>query len=110
MLMNERFHSSPSELTSLFVIMSLESAFHLVLHCLLHRKHKILNSGIAFLFHALSSAGVGRTGTLISLDYLLEQAAEEGVVDIFRCVYQMRKNRVNMIQTLVSEGDVYKIE
>ena len=57
-----------------------------------------------------SSAGVGRTGTLISLDYLLEQAAEEGVVDIFRCVYQMRKNRVNMIQTLVSEGHLYKIE
>ena len=49
-----------------------------------------------------SSAGVGRTGTLISLDCLLEQAADEGVVDIFRCVYQMRKNRVNMIQTLVS--------
>ncbi len=49
----------------------------------------------------LCSAGVGRTGTLISLDYLLEQAAAEGVIDVFHCVYQMRKNRVNMIQTLV---------
>jgi len=48
------------------------------------------------------SAGVGRTGTFIALDYLLEQAKAEGVVDIFYCVRQMRQARVNMIQTQVS--------
>ena len=47
------------------------------------------------------SAGVGRTGTLIALDFLLEQAGCEKIVDIYNCVYNMRKNRVNMIQTLV---------
>jgi len=47
------------------------------------------------------SAGVGRTGTFIALDYLLEQAKAEGVVDVLQCVKQMRQARVNMIQTQV---------
>ena len=50
------------------------------------------------------SAGVGRTGTFIALDYLLSQAAAEGQVDIYGLTRSMRKDRVNMIQTVVGVG------
>ncbi|XP_064604746.1 receptor-type tyrosine-protein phosphatase U-like [Liolophura sinensis] len=45
------------------------------------------------------SAGIGRTGTFIGLDYLINQAKKEGHVDVPACVTLMRKQRVNMIQT-----------
>ena len=48
------------------------------------------------------SAGVGRTGTFIALDTLLEQAKVENQVGIFDYCLYMREQRVNMIQTLVS--------
>uniref|UniRef100_A0A8B9GGD3 protein-tyrosine-phosphatase n=1 Tax=Amazona collaria TaxID=241587 RepID=A0A8B9GGD3_9PSIT len=47
------------------------------------------------------SAGVGRTGTFIALDRLLQQMKQEKVVDIFGVVYALRMNRYLMIQTLV---------
>ncbi|XP_046556363.1 receptor-type tyrosine-protein phosphatase epsilon-like isoform X2 [Haliotis rubra] len=45
------------------------------------------------------SAGIGRTGTFIGLDFLFDQARTEGRVDFFQCIQQMRDNRINMIQT-----------
>ena len=58
-----------------------------------------------FLFHEiifqLSSAGVGRTGAIIALDYLQEQAAAESQVDFYQCVVKMRERRPKMIQTEV---------
>ncbi|XP_053467239.1 receptor-type tyrosine-protein phosphatase H [Ictalurus furcatus] len=45
------------------------------------------------------SAGVGRTGTLIALDLLLQQVDKEEVVSIADCVRLMRLNRPLMVQT-----------
>ena len=49
------------------------------------------------------SAGVGRTGTFITVDYCMEQIEGEGIVDIFNFVQQMRYKRNYMVQTAVSE-------
>ncbi|XP_022097252.1 receptor-type tyrosine-protein phosphatase alpha-like [Acanthaster planci] len=45
------------------------------------------------------SAGVGRTGTYIALDAMLEQMAHEGQVDVLGFIYQMRQKRIKMVQT-----------
>ncbi|XP_067830482.1 receptor-type tyrosine-protein phosphatase H-like isoform X2 [Heptranchias perlo] len=45
------------------------------------------------------SAGVGRTGTLIALDCLLQQIQQEGVVDVYGIVHRMRLHRPLMVQT-----------
>ena len=47
------------------------------------------------------SAGVGRTGTLISIDIALAQAAKEEVVDIPAIVTKMRTERMKMVQSPV---------
>ncbi|XP_060566091.1 receptor-type tyrosine-protein phosphatase epsilon-like isoform X2 [Ruditapes philippinarum] len=45
------------------------------------------------------SAGVGRTGTFIALDYLYDQGKSKNVVDVKDCVNTLRKQRLNMVQT-----------
>ncbi|XP_038066628.1 uncharacterized protein LOC119736684 [Patiria miniata] len=50
------------------------------------------------------SAGVGRTGTFITLDSMLEMAEAEGQVDVLKFVRDMRNQRFLMVQTL----DQYK--
>ncbi|XP_072044700.1 uncharacterized protein [Amphiura filiformis] len=44
------------------------------------------------------SAGIGRTGTFITLDTMLKMAKAEGKVDIFNFVHDMRQRRPGLIQ------------
>ena len=46
---------------------------------------------------------MGRTGTLISIDIALAQAAREGVVNIPAIVTKMRTERMKMVQSPVSQ-------
>ena len=60
------------------------------------------NTTIYFLvFFVLISAGVGRTGTYIALEAMLEQMKKEGQVDVLGFIYQMRQKRIKTVQTAV---------
>ena len=48
------------------------------------------------------SAGVGRTGTFITLDAMLDRIRTEQSVNIYEFVKNMRERRVLMVQTVVS--------
>ena len=54
----------------------------------------------------LGSAGVGRTGTFILIDRLLQHIQHESTIDIFGMILEMRGYRSNMIQTEVSAAAV----
>lgn len=47
------------------------------------------------------SAGVGRTGTLVALDSLMQQLEDENQVSIFNTVYDLRHQRNFLVQSLV---------
>ena len=61
----------------------------------------LLQKSLSIFMCCAYSAGVGRTGAFIALDYLLEQAEAEGTIDLFGLTARMRKDRSNMIQTVV---------
>ncbi|XP_063279150.1 uncharacterized protein LOC134564302 isoform X3 [Prinia subflava] len=54
------------------------------------------------------SAGIGRTGTFIALDFLLKMGKTEGKVDVFHCVQQLREQRVSMVQTKEQYSFLYE--
>ena len=47
------------------------------------------------------SAGVGRTGTYITLDTMLERMQDIDSVSVYDCVRNLRARRVFMVQTQV---------
>jgi len=47
------------------------------------------------------SAGVGRTGTLVALDSLLQQLNDEQSVSIFNTICDLRHQRNYLVQSLV---------
>ncbi|XP_010158110.1 PREDICTED: receptor-type tyrosine-protein phosphatase mu-like [Eurypyga helias] len=55
------------------------------------------------------SAGVGRTGTFIALDFLLKMAKAEGKVAVFHCVQRLREQRVSMVQTKEQYTFLYEV-
>ncbi|KAM6980294.1 receptor-type tyrosine-protein phosphatase T isoform 2-T2 [Aplochiton taeniatus] len=63
------------------------------------RQVKFLNPPDAGPIVAHCSAGAGRTGCFIAVDIMLDMAENEGVVDIFNCIRELRAQRVNMVQT-----------
>lgn len=52
------------------------------------------------------SAGVGRTGTLVALDSLLQQLNEEKQVAIFNTIVDLRHQRNFLVQSLVSTVNI----
>eukprot|EP00118_Oscarella_pearsei_P021611 m.243245 g.243245 ORF g.243245 m.243245 type:complete len:560 (+) comp40237_c0_seq43:393-2072(+) len=59
--------------------------------------HERVKDGGPMLIHC--SAGVGRTGTFIVIDYSLQRLKAENIIDIFNLINYLRDNRPNMVQT-----------
>lgn len=68
------------------------------------RLHDVSHPGV-ILIHC--SAGVGRTGAFIAIDYLLDAVQAEDSIDVYNYACSMRRDRVNMIQTLDQYVFVY---
>ncbi len=51
-----------------------------------------------------ASAGVGRTGAFITVDRVMQQLREYGVIDIFGTVMDLRECRCSMVQTEVCDA------
>lgn len=53
---------------------------------------------------SIFSAGVGRTGTYITLDTMLERMQHVDNVNVYECVKNLRSKRVFMVQTQVASS------
>jgi Protein-tyrosine phosphatase len=53
------------------------------------------------------SAGVGRTGTFIALDIMIQRIKQEKKINIFDLVKQLREQRIKMVQTIDQYAFLY---
>ncbi|KAH3865000.1 hypothetical protein DPMN_028034 [Dreissena polymorpha] len=80
--------------------------------CIIVMTTKLVEEGkmkLTIVFVSAVSAGVGRTGTFIAMDYLYDQGKETGNIDIPQCVTNLRAHRVNMVQTVSQYRYLYKL-
>ncbi|UJR31995.1 hypothetical protein I4U23_019465 [Adineta vaga] len=54
------------------------------------------------------TAGVGRTGTYIAIDAMIDKIEQEGKIDIYDFVLQMRRERSLMVQTVRQYVFIYR--
>lgn len=56
----------------------------------------------------LRSAGVGRTGTLIAIDIIIQRLKQEKKINIYELVKQLRTQRVKMVQSVSQYSFIYQ--
>lgn len=77
--------------------------------CKQSRQELIIISVIPFL-GSVCSAGVGRTGTYIALDIIMDHAEQQNTeINIYNIVDKLREDRCHMVQNKVGQGDAYPI-
>ena len=72
-------------------------SFHLTRFC----RFSSIRDNLILCNNYILSAGVGRTGTFMAIDILIQQTTAEGKIDVLECIKQLRTQRMNMVQTLV---------
>lgn len=60
------------------------------------------------MFIPILSAGVGRTGTLIAIDIIIQRLKQEKKINIYELVKQLRTQRVKMVQSLQQYSFIYR--
>ncbi|XP_052119640.1 receptor-type tyrosine-protein phosphatase alpha-like [Frankliniella occidentalis] len=81
------------------------SSVHVLQFCRTVRRHALLFPGL-MVVHC--SAGVGRTGTLIAVDILLQRLKAKKKIDIFGVVMKLREQRPFMVQCQQQYIFIYK--
>ena len=66
-----------------------------------HNKDK----NIPLLVHC--SAGVGRTGTFVMLDVMMDRLKAEESINVYEVLRQLRSKRMYMVQTQVSQSLIF---
>ncbi|XP_034240530.1 uncharacterized protein LOC117644922 [Thrips palmi] len=82
-----------------------ESSAHVLHVCMTVRRHAAIFPGL-MLVHC--SAGVGRTGTLIALDILLQVIKAKRKIDVFGVALRLRAQRPFMVQNQAQYQFIYK--